>query len=164
MNPAASRFTKLVTNRLTFGFFLAGRLPLAWVAGLRLEHLDNEEAVVSVRYGYWTKNPFRSIYFACLTMAAEMSSGLLGFREVYQRQPAVSMLVTGMEAQFVKKATGRIRFVCRQGADIAQAVENTLATGDGVQIACVSTGVDEAGDVVATITVLWSFKARQTAS
>jgi hypothetical protein len=51
--------------------------------------------------------------FACLAMAAEMSTGVLAMAHVYKRKPAISMLVVKMEAEYFKKATGKNRIHLR---------------------------------------------------
>ena len=44
---------------------------------------------------------------------------------------------------------------------IAQAVAESRATGEGRTVVCTSTGVDEAGDVVAVFRITWSFRAKR---
>lgn len=161
LSPHQRQFLGIVKNRFKFRLFLLRRLPLAWITGLRIEEMTAETATVSVKYGYWTKNPFRSIYFAVLAMAAELSTGLLGFLQIYQRKLRVSMLVTDLQASYSKKAVGRIRFTCESGAAIATAVARTIETGEGEEVPCVSVGRNEAGEEVARLTITWSFKAKR---
>ncbi|TPE45039.1 DUF4442 domain-containing protein [Pontibacter mangrovi] len=139
---------------------MLARLPMAYLAGLRVAALSAESATVTIPYKYINKNPFRSIYFACLSMAAELSTGVLCMMQVYKSTPAVSMLVVRMEADFTKKAVGRIAFTCHDGERIQQAAEQTKATGQGVTLTATSTGTDESGDVVATFRFTWSLKAK----
>ena len=139
--------------------FMLGKLPMGLLAGLRVTAFDERKASVSIRLGYLTKNPFRSIYFACLAMAAELASGVQGIVQASDGSP-VSMLVVGMEATFTKKAVGRVVFTCEDGEAIAQAVAATRAEGEGRTVPCLSVGRDEAGDEVATFKLTWSFKAK----
>ncbi|MDO7875436.1 DUF4442 domain-containing protein [Hymenobacter sp. ASUV-10] len=140
--------------------FMLRRLPMAWLAGLRLRELTPQRAVVTIPFKYLTQNPFRSIYFACLAMAAELASGIQAMMHVQAGTPA-SMLVVGLEAEFMKKAVGLITFTCPDGPQIAQALAESRATGEGRSVLCTSTGVDAAGDVVAVFRIRWSFKAKQ---
>lgn len=158
--PAVATFRRQVLNPLKLRLFLLRKLPMAALAGLRLRALTPAAATVTVRFKYLTQNPFRSIYFACLAMAAELASGLQAMLHVQAGGP-VSMLVTGLEATFTKKAVGLIAFTCPDGAAIAQAVAESRATGDGRTVVATSTGVDEAGDVVAVFRVTWSFRAKR---
>jgi hypothetical protein len=93
-------------------------------------------------------------------MAAELSTGLLAMANVYRRQPAVSMLITGMEAQFHKKAIGLTTFSCVEGEKIKQAVEAALQSGEGQQLKVCSTGINQRGEAVASFWFTWSFKRK----
>ena len=104
----ALAFRRLITRPGALRWFLLRRLPLAWLAGIRLRTLTAEEASVTIRHRWLNQNPFRSLYFGAQAMAAELSSGLLVMQHVWQQRPGVSMLVTGMQAEFTRKATGLI--------------------------------------------------------
>ena len=157
----AEAFRSMVTSPVKFRLFLLSRLPMAYLAGLRISSLTDERATVTIPYKYFTKNPFRSIYFACLSMAAELSTGVLCMMHVYKSVPAVSMLVVSMEADFTRKAVGVIRFSCQDGRRIQQAAEQAKATGEGQIVTVTSTGIDETGAQVASFRFTWSFKAKR---
>jgi hypothetical protein len=161
MNPGFTQFQQQVTHPLKFRLFMLRALPSAFFAGLRIAELDAQHAVISVTYKWFNKNPFHSMYFAIQSMAAEMSTGLLGFGQIYKRNPAVSMLVVGLEANFFKKVTGRVDFTCSDGEAINHAIEKAITTGEGNTIVCKSTGTNEAGEAVAEFLITWSFKAKR---
>jgi hypothetical protein len=160
-HPEAAAFRALALHPLKFRAFLLAKLPAAFFAGLRITHFDTEKCTVSVPFKWFTKNPFRSTYFACLAMGAELSTGALSMQEIYRRQPAVSMLVTGTEARFFKKATGLTSFTCADGAAIRAAIEKAITTGEGQTVIARSSGINEAGEQVAEFLFTWSFKARK---
>jgi hypothetical protein len=141
--------------------FLLTKLPAAFLAGLRLRKLEVGEAVVSVRYKWLNTNPFGSLYFAVLSMAAEATTGILCMSALYKRKPPVSMLIIKNEGFFYKKATGKIVFTCRDGYKINAAVEQSIQTGEGTTAACNSKGINEAGELVAEFNFTWSFKAKK---
>lgn len=153
------KFRRDISNPLKLKLFMLQRLPMAYLAGLRIAELTADRATVTVPYKYLTQNPFRSIYFACLSMAAEMASGLLSMMHV-QAGPPVSMLVVALQADFTKKAVGLIRFTSHDGAAIAQAIAESRATGEGRTVVCTSTGTDASGDTVAVFRITWSFRAK----
>ena len=157
----AAAFRKMVCSPVRFRLLMLARLPMAYIAGLKVTALSHEQASVSIPYKYLNKNPFNSIYFACLSMAAELSTGVLCMMHIYQSAPAVSMLVVHMDADFTKKAVGRILFTCHDGEQIYKAAEKTKATGEGVTVIATSTGVDENGDQVAEFRYTWSLKAKR---
>ncbi len=139
---------------------MLSRLPMAYMADLRVSSLTDTSAAVTIPYKYLTKNPFNSIYFACLGMAAELSTGVLCMMHIHKSDPAVSMLVVNMQAEFTKKAVGKITFSCHDGAVIEAAATQTKATGEAQTITATSVGVDEAGDQVASFRFTWSLKAK----
>jgi hypothetical protein len=90
-----------------------------------------------------------------------MSTGLLASGHIYKRDPAVSMLVVGLEAKFIKKATGLISFTCNDGDAIAKIVAETIATGESRTITCKSEGTNIAGEIVSEFFITWSFKSKK---
>jgi len=155
-----SAFFELVRNPVKFRMFLFKSLPAALFSGVRLRELDNEKAIVTVPYKWFTRNPFRSTYFACLSMAAEMSTGILAMAHIYRRQPKVSMLVVGIEGQFHKKATAKTSFICEDGLRIRQAIETAISTGQPQTIKALSSGFNEQNELVAEFWITWSFRAK----
>jgi hypothetical protein len=145
---------------LKFRLFLLARLPSAFFSGVRVREADTQHCVVTIRYKWFTRNPFRSIYFACLGMAGEMSTGVLAMSHIYRKKPPVSMLVVKSEANFHKKATGLISFTCNDGEAIAETIGRARATGEGQTVRAHSVGKNEAGDIVAEFFITWSFKTK----
>ena len=142
-------FIKLVSHPLRFRFFLFLKLPAAFLAGIRLKSISPNRAEATVRFQHWTKNPFRSTYFACLGMAAEMSTGVLAMAHLYKRKPAISMLVTRIDSRFIKKATGVTTFTCDQGEALRKAIEQTALTGESVELVISAIGKNSEGVEVA---------------
>ena len=94
-------------------------------------------------------------------MAAEMSTGMLAMMFTKESNPSVSMLVTHLEADFVKKATGITTFTCKQGKEINAIIEKAILTGEGQNIVTESIGTNAKGEVEARFLVQWSFKMRK---
>jgi len=160
MNPGFYLFKQQITHSVKYRLFMLRKLPMGFISGLKIASLDESKAAVAVRFSWVNQNPFRSIYFAVLSMAAELSTGILAFAQIYRRNPSVSMLVIKLEADFYKKAVGKITFICNDGNLIANAVEQTIANGEGITIQCISIGVNEANEQVARFVFTWSFKAK----
>jgi Domain of unknown function (DUF4442) len=160
MNTSQKSFFALVANPFKFRLFLFYKLPAAFFSGIRLRYIKEDKCITSVSLKWLTQNPFRSIYFASLAMAAEMSTGLLAMSNVYKRKPAISMLVTKMEANYFKKATGTILFECTQGNEITLAIDEAAATGNSKVVIARSIGSNSSGDIVAEFLFTWSFKAK----
>ena len=164
MNPHTSSFIKLMKHPVKFRMFLFSKLPAAFFAGLKVKEVDAKHCVVTVPYKWFTKNPFRSTYFACLSMAAELSTGALSMAHLYRSDPPVSMLVVKVESEYFKKATGPTYFVCEDGGIIQQAIEETIASSEARTVRARSAGSNKAGEVVAEFFVTWSFKRKSKVS
>lgn len=160
MTPSQQAFLKLASHRYKFRLYLLYRLPAAFFSGVKIREIDEERCVTSVPYKWLTQNPFRSIYFASLAMAAEMSSGMLALSNVYKRAPAISMLVTKMEAAYFRKATGTTFFTCENGKEIAVSVDEAISTREARTVTAKSTGIDKNGELIAEFLFTWSFKAK----
>lgn len=140
--------------------FLFTKLPAAYFAGVRVREMDEKKSVVTVPYKWLSQNPFRSTYFACLSMAAEMSTGVLAMAQLHKINPPVSMLVVKVESEYFKKATARTSFVCEDGELFQQAIKETIATGEARTVKAKSIGTNKDGEVVATFFITWSFKRK----
>ncbi|RPE14162.1 DUF4442 domain-containing protein [Chitinophaga lutea] len=155
---ANNRFIRLVNNRFRFSLFLLYKLPSAWLAGVRVVSMDAHSCTTVVPFRWLSQNPFRSTYFACLAMAAEMSSGVLAIAHTQGAGLRVSMLVTGMEALFLKKAKTKTYFTCEAGDDIHRAVALAVNSGEPSTIHIKVTGKQEDGIEIARFQITWSFK------
>ena len=155
-----TRLQKKMLNPIFFKLFLILKLPLAFLAGVKLKTLNNTHSTVQLKYNYLNKNPFKSIYFAALSMAGELASGILAASFIYKNTPQVSMLVVGLKIEFSKKAVGLINFNCNQGKEIQDCINKSLATKEGQTIEITTTATDQEGDVVAIFNIKWSFKSK----
>lgn len=160
MHSQAAELIRLMNHPIKFRYFLFLKLPSAFFSGVRIIRLDVEKCSVKVPYGWFTKNPFQSTYFACLSMAAEMSTGVLALAHIHKRNPSISMLVTKMEALYFKKARSVTIFTCDQGKQILECIEDAVEMNQGRNITVKSTGLDPEGEKVAEFFITWSFKPR----
>ena len=154
------KFRKTVKSKLLFNLFMLGSLPMGFLAGLRVVEFTPNKCAIGVPYKWLNKNPFRSTYFAVLSMAAEMSTGMIAMMHTRDAKPSISMLVTDVRGEFVKKATGLTIFTCEDAESLLHSIEESVITGEGRTHVCTSTGRNKHGDIIANFTITWSFKAR----
>lgn len=140
--------------------FLMLKLPMAYLAGVRLKKLDAMGSEVSVKFRWINQNPFKSMYFAVQSMAAELTTGALLMKKIWECDRPVSMLVTNYKGSFHKKAVGRIKFVCRDALKIDEALKETIETGEGQVITMNSEGINEDGVVVSKYQFEWSIRLK----
>jgi hypothetical protein len=150
---------RLLTPR-KFNLFLIYNLPSAFLCGVRVRHIDNDQCHVGVRHKWINKNPFKSMFWAVQGMAAELATGALIIMKIKKLDKRISMLVVKNEAQFTKKAKGHITFRCLQGKEIDAILKKAIETGDGHTFALTAEGYDESGDLVSTFNFIWSVKQK----
>jgi hypothetical protein len=151
MKESAAQFIKQIKHPVKGRLFLLLKLPSAFFSGVRIQSITEERCVVTVPYKWFSQNPFRSTYFACL---------VLGLMQITGRKPAVSMLVLNIEGSFFKKATDVTSFICEDAKQIEHVVDDAIATGGARSIKAKSVGRNKAGEVVAEFYITWSFKAK----
>ncbi len=158
LSPPALAYQRKMTHPLFFWLAMLVKLPSAVFWRLRIKTLTAERCEVTIPYFWRSQNPFKSIYFAALAGAAELSTGALGQLALAGRG-SFSMLVVDFRAEYSKKANAKITFSCGQGADLFGLVES-LKTGETGQLTMVSTGTNPSGETVARFFVTWSFKRK----
>ncbi|RXG22411.1 DUF4442 domain-containing protein [Leeuwenhoekiella aequorea] len=153
MSLTASKFNK----------FIMFKLPSAWLCGVRVKSISERSSSTTVRHKWINQNPFNSMFWAVQGMAAELSTGSMVINQIRQSGHKISMLVANNKASFTKKASGRITFTCNDGDKIADAIQNTIRTGEGQTFWMQSIGTNEDGVVVSTFDFQWTVKAKQNA-
>jgi len=152
---------KMATSSWKMKLFMLKNLPMAFLAGLRVIKIDKDSAQVSIPHKYLNKNPFKSMYFATQSMAAELSTGILAMAAVKDVSIPISMLVLEMKSSYYKKATTKIIFSCSDGQSIKNAINQAVIDGEGHTIRAKSKGINTDGQVVSEFEFTWTFKAKK---
>jgi|TARA_R110002110_G_scaffold326871_2_gene538626 hypothetical protein len=160
MNILAKNYIAMPVKPSKINAFLFFKLPAAYFCGVRVKSITETSCVTSVKHRWINQNPFKSMFWAVQGMAAELSTGALLISIVKERKKDISMLVAKNQATFSKKARGRITFTCNDGNVIREAVEHTIATGEGQTCSMTSVGRDSKGDIVSTFEFEWAVKLR----
>lgn len=151
---------KFTMNAQQFRKILFFKIPIAWVAGLRLTSFSSDKCEIGVKLGRWSQNPFRSMFWAVQGMAAEFTTGFMCMDKVQKSGKRISMLVLEQNGKFTKKAVGKITFVCDEGNQIDAIIQKAIDTGEGQTLKLFSRGYDEQGDMVSEFWFLWTFKVK----
>lgn len=160
LTESQQKFRKKMLNPWMFRFFTFLKLPAGWVAGMKVLELDTKHAVSSVPFKWLNQNPFRSMYFAVQSMAAELSTGALVLCAIEGIEPSIATLIVGMESEFTKKADKKVKFTCHEGDVVFNAVDKCIATGEPVTFKVKTVGTMPDGTVVANFYFTWSIKQR----
>ena len=154
----ALAYQKKMMNPFIFWWAMLFKLPTAVFWRLKMIQLDGEKCLVSIPYFWRSQNPFKSIYFAALAGAAELSTGAL-CQLALAGKGSFSMLVVDFRAEYRKKASTKILFTCEQGEELFSLIDS-LKPGETNQLTMLSTGKNTAGEEVARFFITWSFKRK----
>lgn len=135
---------------------------MGWIAGLRIKEINENRCVTSVPFKWLTKNPFKSIYFAVQSMAAELSTATTCLLAVQGQKPSVAFIVVNLHANFTKKATDKVFFTCEDIAKAFEAVKRCLETGEATEATFKSIGKMKDNTIVSEFEFTWSFKQRKS--
>lgn len=155
---AALDYQRKMTNPFIFWFAMLVKLPSAVFWKLKIKTLTTEKCEVTIPYFWRSKNPFKSIYFAALAGAAELSTGAL-CQFALAGKGQFSMLVVDFRAEYSKKASSKITFSCDQGIELFELIDR-MVIGETAQLTMISTGKNTAEETVAKFFITWSFKRK----
>ena len=147
-------------NKFQLHLFLFLKIPISWIAGVRLKEMNDEICITKVKFGWLNQNPFNSMFWAVQGMAAEFSTGFLCAEKIRKSGKKISMLVVHNQAEFTKKAVGRVTFSCLQGKELDAVLQKAIETGEGQTLTMFSEGKNQKGDVVSKFAFTWSFKVK----
>jgi len=158
LNKEGQDYIRKASNPFLFKLGLGLKLPSALFWGLRISSLSLERCEVTIPFKWRTQNPFKSIYFAAMAGAAELSTGAL-CQLSQAGKGRYSMLVVDFRAEYYKKANQKITFTCAQGLELVAMIDS-LAVGDSDKLTMISSGTNPQGEEVAKFFVTWSFKRK----
>jgi len=162
MTDNQKKLAAKLTNPFLLMLYMFFKLPMGFLAGLRVREMSDKKAVVSVPFKRRNKNPFKSVYFAVQSMAAEMSTALGCMLAVDGHSPSVAFIIVDLQASFSKKAIDRIYFTCEETHKAFDAVARCIETGEATQTTFETIGKMKDGTEVARFEFTWSFKQRSS--
>jgi len=142
-----------------FNLFLFYKLPLAFLAGIRMVQFDESICKTSIRFRWINQNPFKSIYFAAMQMAAELCTGLLLFQYI-NSDVKFSMLLVSVKSNFNKKAVGKIYFTCDGIKQANNFIEKVKHNDNGLTETFNVSALNSSNEEVANFEFTWSCKKK----
>lgn len=131
-------------------------LPVGLITGMYIESLDENGCKVVLKDRWWIHNPFRSVFWAVMSMAAELSTGAILY--VYASGTNVQFILVRMEAKFLKKVKGKSSYFCLAGQEARQKVENTVNTDETGVVLLPVLAQDESGQILAEFNFYWQLR------
>ncbi len=136
-------------------------LPMGLISGIKLIHLDEKKSVSEVPFRWCNKNPFKSMYFAVQSMAAELSTAAPALMALKGNEKNIAFIIVEVKAEFLKKAQSKITFSCMDYDKFLKAISQLNQSDDRVTVTAKTVGRDAENNEVALFYFTWSFKVRQ---
>ena len=156
-SPKLQKALKRMRHPWVMRLYFLKKLPTLTLWGVRIQEITPNRSVIRLPFSWRSQNPFRSIYFAAQSGAAELSSGLLAMLAM-EKLGKVSMLVTRVSSDFTKKAGTAAFFECTDGDILQETIQKAIDTGEGQQVTVTSIGRMADGVEVSRTEITWSFK------
>ena len=110
-----------------------------------------------------TRNHVRSMYIGAMVVGVDMVTGFTALLKIRESKRNVILIFKDLKANFLKRAEGDIHYICSEGKAIAAAVEETIRTGDRVNlpVPVIATVPDKfGGEPVAEFIITLSMKEK----
>ncbi len=147
---------KNFTNPWKLRFWMLKNLPMGFLSGMYIQSLDGEGCEVVLKARWWIRNPFGSVFWAVMGMAAELSTGALVY--AYAQGNGVKFILVGIEAAFFKKVKGKSFYFCHHGSDVLRSLEQVVSHNDTIVVILPVTAKDEDGQLLAEFRFQWQLR------
>ena len=137
------RLSPLPFGRELFMFAFGAMVPYSGALGARILSLEPGHVVAQLRERRAVRNHLASVHAIALANLGELASGLAMTTAL---PPGIRSIVTGLSIEYAKKARGVLT---------AESRVTVPAVTEDVEFDVVAGIHDDAGDVVATVTVRW---------
>jgi hypothetical protein len=154
MIPQATRATALVR---VLGLI---KIPLIFFVRPKVIALTLDRTEVCIPLTRRTKNHLGSMYFGALAIGADLAGGLLAMQLIRESGHNVALIFKDFKADFKRRPTGDVHFVCEEGAAIKCAVERAIVSRQRVnQLVRITAQLPgQASDVAAEFLLTLSLK------
>ena len=132
------------------------KLPMGLVSGMKVVSLTEEGCQVVLKDKWWIRNPFGSVFWAVMGMAAELSTGALVY--AYASGGDVRFILVGMEAKFFKKAKGKSYYFCDTGLDVLRAIQELKKSDESSLVILPVIAKDQTGEPLASFSFQWQLR------
>lgn len=110
-----------------------------------------------------TRNHVKSMYIGAMVVGVDMVAGFAAMLKIRESKRNVILIFKDLKAEFFKRAEGDVHYICKEGKAIEAAVEETLRTGERVNlpVPVIATVPDKFGDEpVAAFSITLSMKEK----
>ncbi|MBK9983232.1 MAG: DUF4442 domain-containing protein [Saprospiraceae bacterium] len=150
------KLSKQLTTPWKMRMWMLRRLPMGLISGMVIDSLDENGCRVMLKDRLWIRNPFGSVFWAVMGMAAELSTGALVY--AYVSGTNTKYILTGVKGEFLKKVRGKSYYFCNSGQEVQLQLDSLRTPGETLTISLPVTAHDQAGQKVASFEFYWQLK------
>ena len=122
------------TFLMRLGAFL--KIPVLNYVAPKFVEMTDDHSVLLIPLTRRSKNHVNSMYFAVLAAGADAASGFLAARHIAKTKRNIVLVFKDVHGDFLKRADSDAYFTCRNGADIAAAVQRARDTQERQNVLC----------------------------
>ena len=74
------------------------------------------------------------MYLGALTIGADITAGYFAFHFLQMHKKKISLIFKDFHADFYKRSTGNVEFVCIMGPEIKDMIEESISTSNRVNL------------------------------
>ena len=140
--------------------FALTKIPLLLFCSPSVKEWADDACAVGIALRRRTRNHLKSMYFGTLAVGADMAAGLLVQRHIMKSRRPLGLIFKGVEATFLRRATGDVTFRSDQGVVVAALVRRAIALGHRVEDTVDVVATTSDGLVAAHFRLLISLKLK----
>jgi len=150
------KLARQLINPWKLRMWMLRRLPMGLFSGMVIESLDENGCKVMLKDRFWIHNPFGSVFWAVMGMAAELSTGALVY--AYVSGTNTLYILTSVQGEFLKKVRGKSFYFCPSGQDVLRSLNSLKNPGDTCTVILPVTAYDQVGQPVAEFKFYWQLR------
>lgn len=107
-----------------FGFT---KVPLLFMVAPSVMDLTDDRCEVKIPLNRLTRNHLKSMYFGTLAIGADGAGGLMALHHIWKTKQKVDIVFKSFKADFLKRPTSDVHFICEDGPKIARQLKTTIS-------------------------------------
>ena len=132
LSAAAERLPPNLRSTWEIRSFGLTKVPLILYCMPTVIRLDDAVCAVRIPLNWRTRNHYRSMYFGCLAVGADVAGGFLAMHHTRKSPRPVGLLFKDFKADFLKRPEADVVFRSEDGPAMAALVQEALDTGKRV--------------------------------
>jgi len=115
---------------LLLRYFGLLKIPMIFFVRPLVVDITDSGSEIKIPLRRRTRNHLKSMYFAALTLGADLAAGLLAMEQIAKSGHRISLVFKDVQADFLKRVDGDAHFICQDGPRIRELISEVIKTGE----------------------------------